>query len=90
MLGLQVAIDLMVAILEEDGLAPVAPLRDMVRATGNDDAGQAGHGRSLAATEEKGNMNRVDVFSSSSVALQFFPDLISNLFQCGLESVDLR
>ena len=37
----------------------------MVREAGNDDAGQAGHGRSLAAAEQKGNMYRVDVFLST-------------------------
>jgi len=47
---------LVVAILEEDRLTPIAARRHMVREAGNHDARKAGHRRSLAQTEQKGNM----------------------------------
>jgi hypothetical protein len=45
--GEEIAIDLLVARFEEDGFAPVATLRDVMRAAGNDDAGETGHGESV-------------------------------------------
>ncbi len=43
-----VAIESIVALLEEDALPPVAALGDVMRQAGNDGAGDAGHGRRLA------------------------------------------
>ena len=42
-LGQQIAVKRIVAILEENLLPPVATLGDMMRQTGHDDAGEAGH-----------------------------------------------
>ena len=42
----QVAVQRVIVIAEEDALAPVSPLRDVVRNAGNHDAGEAGHVRS--------------------------------------------
>ena len=44
-LGEQVAIQCVVAVLEEDFLPPVATLGDMVGMVGHDDAGETGHAR---------------------------------------------
>jgi hypothetical protein len=44
LLSEQIAIDLLVAGLEEDRLAPDAPLGHMMREAGDDDASEAGHG----------------------------------------------
>jgi hypothetical protein len=52
MLAQQIATDILVAFLEEDGFAPVAPLCDVVRQAGNDDAGHAGHGTSMGALQK--------------------------------------
>jgi hypothetical protein len=41
--GQQVAVQSIVAVLEERPGATIATLRDMVRMTGNDDASKAGH-----------------------------------------------
>jgi hypothetical protein len=38
----QIHIDLLVAVLEEDRIAPIASRRDVVGQTGSDDAGEAG------------------------------------------------
>ena len=46
--GEQVTINLLVAVLEEDRLAPIAPLGHMVRQSGNDHAGEASHPRPIA------------------------------------------
>jgi hypothetical protein len=45
--GEEIAIDLLVARFEENRLTPVATLRDVMRAAGNDDAGETGHGESV-------------------------------------------
>ena len=45
LLGQQVEVDLMVAILKEDGLAPVAALRDMMRKPRNHDPRQTRHAK---------------------------------------------
>ena len=47
LLGQEVAIDLLIPALEEDRLAPIAPLGHVVRKTWNDDAGEASHARNL-------------------------------------------
>jgi hypothetical protein len=44
LLSQKIAIDVLIAGLEEDGLAAVAPLRDVMWAAGKDDAGAACHG----------------------------------------------
>ena len=44
----KVEIDLLVAVLEEDRLAPIASLRHVVRQARNDDASEARHADSLA------------------------------------------
>ena len=46
--GEPIAIERIVAVLEKDALAPVAALGHMMRQAGDDDAGDAGHGRRLA------------------------------------------
>ena len=43
LLGQEVAVYLVIAVLEEDRLAPVAALGDMVRQTRDDDAGETRH-----------------------------------------------
>ena len=45
LLGQQIAIDLMIAVLEEDRLPPVAALGLVMREAGNDQAGEARHGK---------------------------------------------
>jgi hypothetical protein len=40
----QIEIEAPIRVREEDRLTAIAALRDMVRGTGNDDAGKAGHG----------------------------------------------
>jgi len=44
LLGQQIAVDLLAAFLEEDGFAPVATLRDVVRKTRNHNVRQSSHG----------------------------------------------
>ena len=44
MLGQQIAIERVVVVAEEGARAAVAALGDVVRMTGNDDAGETGHG----------------------------------------------
>lgn len=48
MFGKKIAIDLLVARLEENGFAAITALRDVVRATGNDDAGETGHRQDIS------------------------------------------
>jgi hypothetical protein len=43
--GKQVAIQRIVAVLEEDLLPPIATLRDMAGMVGHDNAGETGHAR---------------------------------------------
>jgi len=43
LLGKEVAIDLLISVLEEDRLTRIAPLGHVVRETGNHDVGEAGH-----------------------------------------------
>lgn len=42
-LGQDIAAAGVVAVREEHGLPPIAPLRDMMKRAGNDDAAEAGH-----------------------------------------------
>jgi hypothetical protein len=42
-LGKQIAVDFLVARLEENGLAPIAALRNVMRAIWNDNSSDAGH-----------------------------------------------
>lgn len=42
-LGQQIEIELVIAVLEKDPLTPVAPLNDVMRDVGKDDARKAGH-----------------------------------------------
>ena len=42
--GEEIAVERIIAVLEEHLLTPIAALRDMMRQTGHDDAGKAGHG----------------------------------------------
>ena len=44
----QVAIEAIVGVGEEDALAAIGTLGDVVRESGHDEAGNARHGRSLA------------------------------------------
>ena len=48
--GEKIAVYLLIAVLEEDGLAPVAALCYMMRAVGHDDASDARHGAMLWRT----------------------------------------
>ena len=41
--GQEIAVDLVIAILEEDRFTPIPPLSDMVREAGDDRAGEARH-----------------------------------------------
>jgi len=50
--GQQVAIDFVVAILKENGLAPVATLRDMMRKSGNHDTSNSSHTWTIALCGE--------------------------------------
>jgi hypothetical protein len=45
----------LVTVLEEDRLAPIATLSDVVRQSRNDDAGEAGHAERSARKEQNGN-----------------------------------
>ena len=45
LLGEQIEVDFVVAILEEDGLTPVAPLRDVMRKTRNRNPRQTRHAK---------------------------------------------
>lgn len=64
LLGQHVAVDVLVAVLEKDRLAPVAPRGHMMRKAGNDDAGEARHGGDIARAEQKGNIAPVPLFLS--------------------------
>ncbi len=48
LLGQQIAICLLVAVLKEDRLAPVPPLSHMMPSAGNDDPSVLGHGGTIA------------------------------------------
>ncbi len=61
LIGQEIAVDIVVAILEEDGLAAVAAGGDVVRIIANDDAGIAGHA-ALCATALR------EVFAKSAQA----------------------
>lgn len=50
LLGQQIAVDFVIAILEKDGLLPVAALRYMVGQTWDDEAGEARHPANIAGT----------------------------------------
>jgi hypothetical protein len=64
--GQEVAIDLLIPVLEEDRLAPVAPLSHVVRKAWGDDPGVAGHRRKVAESEQKGSRYPVAVFPRSA------------------------
>jgi hypothetical protein len=55
MLGEQVAVERTVSVGEEGARAAIAALNDMVRVPGNDDAGEAGHGRMMTRIEGQAN-----------------------------------
>lgn len=46
--GQEAAINVLVAVLEEDRLAAIAALRHVMGATGYDDASETGHSRRMA------------------------------------------
>ena len=50
LLGQEITVNLLIAILEEDGLAPVAALGNVMRAVGHNDAGNARHAEMLCRT----------------------------------------
>jgi hypothetical protein len=52
LLGQQVEIDFVVAVLKEDSLAPVAPLSDMMRQPRDHDASESSHMRTIALAGE--------------------------------------
>jgi hypothetical protein len=45
--GQEATIDVLVAVFEGDRLSSIAALRHMLRAVGNDDAGETGHARAV-------------------------------------------
>ena len=47
----QIAVERVVGVAEEGARAAVAALGDVVRQAGNDDAGETGHARIMAATQ---------------------------------------
>ena len=51
----QIAIKRIIAVIEEHPLAPVAALRDVMRRTGNDEAGKPRHEGWIAWNNKKGN-----------------------------------
>jgi len=58
LLGKQVHVDVLIARLEEYWFAVIAPLGDVMRDAGNDDAGETCHGQKLARLERIGNNSR--------------------------------
>ena len=62
--GQQIAVHVLIAVLEEDRLAPIAPLRHMVRDARNNDPGQTGHDAIIHRPERIGNMYCVALFMS--------------------------
>ncbi len=66
LLGQHVAIDVVVAVFEEDRLTPIAPLRHMMRRSRGDDARKAGHGSNWHSDgpEQKGNIAPVPLIYS--------------------------
>src|ERR1700733_8969957 len=50
LIGEEIAIDLLIALLEKNGLAPVAPLRDVMRKAGNHNSGTPRHLEASALT----------------------------------------
>ena len=63
LLGRQVAIDFLVAVLEKDRLAPIATLRDVVRNIRNDDARETGHARNLRCCVDAGSSSERETMS---------------------------
>jgi hypothetical protein len=53
--GQHVAVDVLIAVLEEDRLAAIAPLGHVMRKTWNHDASETGHQWRLVDLERKGN-----------------------------------
>ena len=53
--GEDVAVAVLVAVFEEDRLAPIAPRGDMMRKAGGHDARQASHGGRLCDGEQNGS-----------------------------------
>jgi hypothetical protein len=53
--GQHVAVDVMIAVLEEDRLAAIAPLGHVMRNTWNHDASETGHQWRLVDLERKGS-----------------------------------
>jgi len=50
-LGKKIAIDFLVAGLEENGFAPIAALRNVMRTSGDDDASEASHDANIPPLE---------------------------------------
>jgi hypothetical protein len=48
LLGQQIAVDFVIAVLEEDRLSPIATLRHGVRQAGEDHSGETSHDRNLS------------------------------------------
>ena len=65
-LGKQIAVERIVPRLRKDRHAPVAALRDMMRNTGDDDAGEARHGKALPRGGNACSRCHVTVFPKSS------------------------
>jgi hypothetical protein len=57
LLGQQIEIDLVIAILKEDSLAPVAALCNVMREPRNHDSSQSSHTRTIALREGIGIMS---------------------------------
>jgi hypothetical protein len=68
--GQEGAIDVLVAVFEESRLSSIAAPRHMMRATGNDDAGETGHARAVSWQEHKGSMRGRGIMSLSMTRLR--------------------
>jgi hypothetical protein len=65
--GQDVAIDVLVSVLEKDRLAPISPRGHVVRATGSDNAGEPSHPQAIAHSEQNGNIVPVPVFADNRI-----------------------
>jgi hypothetical protein len=69
-LGQKIEIDFVVAILKEDGLAPVAALRNMMRKPRNHDTSESSHTPTVALNRGIGIMSPISYFPSKQTLTQ--------------------
>jgi hypothetical protein len=58
-------VDFVVAVFKEDGLPPIATLRDMMRQLRNDDSSESSHARTIA---QRGGIGIMSPYSPSHAA----------------------